>query len=273
MAEVLDCPTTPVKETKCMIDSRAEIHPSAKIADNVSIGPWSIIGPNVEIDEGTRIDSHVIIRRNTTIGKNNRIYQFVSLGEDPQHIDYPGEDTRLIIGDNNTLRENVTIHRGTEGGGGLTKIGHNNYLMAYSHLGHDCILGNHIMIVNTAQLAGHVLVKDYVTIGAFCAVHQHVTIGEYSFISRACLVSKDILPYIIVCGPDIAIYGLNIVGLRRRGFSNQTIKQLQRAYKMVFRKGIPIKEVAVQLQALLSECPEVQLFIDAIECSKRGVVR
>lgn len=255
-----------------MIDERAIIDPSAKIAKNVKIGPWSIIGPQVEIGEGTQIGPHVVIKGATTIGKNNIIYQFASIGEDPQHINYKGEHTQLRIGDSNVIREFCTLHRGTVQGGGVTSIGNNNFLMSYVHIAHDCIVGNNTIFVNNASLSGHVKVANYAYIGGFVGIHQFCNVGAHSFISAA-MVSKDVPPYVIVTGNTATICGLNTVGLKRRGFSTETITMLRRAYNVLFRQGLNVKQALVELQKMVIQCPEVQLFIDSVNNSNRGLVR
>jgi UDP-N-acetylglucosamine acyltransferase len=254
-----------------VIDERAIIHPSAKIENDVSIGPWSVIGPNVEIQRGTEIGPHVVIKKDTIIGRDNKIYQFASLGEDPQHVNYKGEETVLTIGNNNTIREFCTLNRGTKQGGGVTAIGDNNFLMAYVHIAHDCLVGNSTIFVNNASLAGHVKVADHATV-AMSAVHQFCNIGAYSFVTAA-MVGKDVPPYVIVTGNTAAIYGLNTVGLKRRGFSADTITMLRRAYNVLFRQGLNVKEAIKELEKMVLECPEVQLFIDAVNDSNRGLVR
>lgn len=255
-----------------MIDERANIDPSARIAANVHIGPWTMIGANVEIDSGTHIGPHVVIKGPTKIGKNNRIYQFASIGEDPQHVNYKGEPTRLEIGDGNVIREFCTLNRGTAQGGQVTSIGDNNFFMAYVHVAHDCVVGSNTIFVNNASLAGHVNVQDYATIGGFVGIHQFCTIGAHSFITAA-MVGKDVPPYVIVTGNTATVCGLNTVGLKRRGFSAETITILRRAYNILYRQGLNVKQAIHELEKMVVECPEVQLFIDAINNSSRGLVR
>lgn len=254
------------------INELAHVHPSVKLGANVEIGPWTYIEEGVEIGDNTCIAPHVVIRKGTKIGKDNRIHQFVSLGDDPQHIAHRGLDARLEIGDGNVIREYVSVSRGTEVGGNLTAIGNKNYLMAYSHVGHDCIVGNEVMLVNHSALAGHVIVKDFATIGAYCAIHQFVTIGEYCFIAQSCLVGQDTIPYTLVAGHTAVarMYGLNLVGLRRRGFSKETLRKLQQAYKIIYNLAIPLAEVLLKLEELVSDCPEIQLMIAAIKTSSAG---
>jgi len=256
-----------------MIDERAIIDPSAKIASNVTIGPWTVIGPEVEIGEDSWIGPHVIIKSHTKIGKNNRIYQYSSIGEDPQHMAYHGEQTWMEIGDNNIIREFCTLHRGTPQGKKVTRLGNNNFIMSYVHIAHDCAVGNHTIFVNNASIAGHVMVDDYVVIGGFSGVHQFCYVGAHSFITRATMVPKDVLPYVLVSGNPATVHGLNAVGLKRRGFAEETIRMLRQAYKLIYRQGLTVKNALPQLEALLPSCPEVQLLINGLTESNRGIVR
>ncbi|CEK09702.1 acyl-ACP--UDP-N-acetylglucosamine O-acyltransferase [Legionella hackeliae] len=256
-----------------MIDERAIIHPSAKLAKGVSVGPGSIIGADVEIGESTWIGPYVVIQGPTVIGKNNKIFQFASLGDEPQDITYKGELTRLEIGDNNIIREYCMISRGTGKGLGLTKIGNGNYFMAYTHVGHDCVIGNSNVMVNHAALSGHVTMNDYTTIGAYAAIHQFCHVGSYAFIARATYISKDVLPYVMIAGHTTSACGINTVGLRRRGFSSTTIDQIRRAYKIIFRKGLTVQQAVAELEIMQHDCPEVIPMIDALNQSARGVVR
>ncbi|HEE0244656.1 TPA: acyl-ACP--UDP-N-acetylglucosamine O-acyltransferase [Legionella pneumophila] len=256
-----------------MIDERAMIHPSAKLASGVSIGPGTVIGADVEIGENTWIGPHVVIEGPTVIGKNNKIFQFASVGDEPQDITYKGEPTRLEIGDNNVIREYCMISRGTVKGGGVTRIGNSNYLMAYSHIGHDCMVGNHIIMVNYAALSGHVTINDYAIIGPYAAVHQFCQVGAYAFIARATYVTKDVLPYVMIAGHTTSACGINTVGLRRRGFSSAAIDCLRRAYKIIFRKGLTVQQAVSELGLIQNECPEITPMIDALNQSTRGIVR
>ena len=256
-----------------MIDERAIIHPEAKIGANVSIGPGAIVGAGVVIGDGTWIGPYVVIEGPTIIGKNNKIYQFASIGDAPQDSTYKGEPTRLEIGDNNVIREYCMISRGTVKGGGLTKVGNDNYLMAYAHIGHDCTVGNQIIMVNYAALSGHVTVHDFANIGAYAAVHQFCHIGAYAFIARATYVTKDVLPYVMIAGHETTACGINTVGLKRRGFSSEAVDQLRRAYKIIFRKGLTVKQALAELELMQAECPEVTLMIDSLNNATRGIVR
>lgn len=257
-----------------MIDERVIIHPTAKIAENVTIGPWTVIGPEVEIGEGTIIGPHVVINGPTKIGKNNKIYQFASVGEDPQDKKYQGERTWLEIGDNNIIREYCTLNRGTAVGGGLTKIGSHNLLMAYVHVAHDCIVGDHVIMANSAGLAGHVTLQDYAIMSAFTGVHQFCVIGSHSFIGRGALITKDVPPYMLVAGDaQPAAYGLNLEGLKRRDFSPERISMLKRAYKILYRQNLSLAESLENLKELAKECPEVQEMLEFVEKSERGIIR
>ncbi len=255
-----------------MIDERAIVDSTAKIADDVKIGPWTLIGPDVEIGEGTEIGSHVVIKGHTRIGKNNRIFHFNSLGEAPQDVQYKGQETWLTIGDNNVIREFCTINRGTVTGDGTTRIGNNNFIMAYVHIAHDCQIANHVFLVNNTGFAGHVKVADYAYIGGFVGVHQYTSIGAHSFIT-ASMVRKDIPAYVIVTGDPPKICGLNIVGLKRRGFTADAINGLRRAYNILFRKGYSLNQAVSELELMVADVPEVQLLIDSVNSSTRGILR
>lgn len=256
-----------------MISEHAIIHPSAKIAEGVEIGPASVIGADVEIGTGTWIGPHVVIQGPTSIGKNNKIFQFASLGDVPQDKTYQDELTRLEIGDDNVIREYCMISRGTAKGENVTKIGNNNFFMAYTHVGHDCVVGNHVIMVSFSALSGHVVVDDYANIGGYSAVHQFAHVGAYSFIARATYISKDVLPYVMVAGYTPAACGINTVGLRRGGFSSDAINNLRRAYKTIFRKGLTVQQAVAELEMMQQCCPEVLPLIDALNSSTRGIVR
>lgn len=256
-----------------MISEHAIIHPSAKIATDVEIGPGTIIGADVEIGAGSWVGPHVVIQGPTKIGQNNKIFQFASVGDAPQDLTYQNEPTRLEIGDHNIIREFSMISRGTVKGGGLTKIGDHNLFMAYTHVGHDCHVGNHVSMVNYAALSGHVTVSDYANIGGYAAIHQRCHIGAYAFIARATYITMDVLPYVMIAGQDTSACGINTVGLRRAGFSSQAIDSLRRAYKIIFRKGLTVQQAVAELETMQAECPEVSSLIDALNMSTRGIVR
>ncbi len=255
-----------------LISELANIHPSATIADNVKIGPWTMIGPEVEIGEGTEIGPHVVIKQDTKIGKQNKIFQYSSIGEDPQHLEYKGEKTYLEIGDNNVIREFCTINRGIPSEAGVTRIGHRNFIMAYVHIAHDCQIGNDIVFVNNATLAGHVIVNDFARIGGYVGVHQRCSIGSYSF-TTAAMIGKDVPPFVIVTGNTANVYGINTVGLKRRGFSTEIIAGIRRAYKIIYNSGLNVSQALKELEEMVETCPPVQLFIDSINTSTRGILK
>jgi UDP-N-acetylglucosamine acyltransferase len=258
-----------------VIDHRAIVAKSAKIASNVVVEPYAIIGDNVEIAEGSWVGSHTIIEGHTKIGKNNKIFQFASIGAIPQDKKYQGEETSLEIGNNNTFREFCTIHLGTAQGGGVTKIGDNNLIMNYVHIAHDCIVGNETVFSNNASLAGHITVGDYVIFGGFAKVAQFTRLGAYSFLVANADIGKDILPYVIAGGSvDTAkLYGLNIIGLRRQGFSEPIIQNLKNAYNVILRKGLTVQQAILELKDMATSCTEIQLFIDMLKQSERGILR
>lgn len=256
-----------------MIDPRAVIDPGACIGQGVSVGAYSVIGANVVIGDNTWIGPHAVIQGHAVIGKNNKIFQFASVGDEPQDLTYQGEPTRLEIGDNNIIREYCTISRGTVKGGGLTRIGDHNFFMAFSHVGHDSIVGHHTIMINYAALSGHVHVDDYAIIGAYAAVHQFCHVGAYAFITRATYVTQDVLPYLMIAGQDASTVGINTVGLKRRGFESKTIDQLRRAYKIIFRKGFTVAQALAELDIMQQDCPEIGPMIDILNRSTRGIVR
>ena len=256
------------------IHPTAIIDPSAQIAEGVTIGAYSIIGADVIIGEGCEIAPHVVIKGHTTIGKHNRIFQFATVGEDCQDKKYKGEQTFLEIGDHNTIRENCTIHRGTVQDNCLTRIGNNNLLMVNTHIAHDCIVGNDCIFANNAGLAGHVKVGDSVIIGGNTGVHQFCQIGSYAMTGGASLVLKDIPAFVMVFGNPAQAMGMNFEGMRRRGWTSETIGLLKRAYKIVYRQGLTLEVAIAQLeQDILPICPEVAVFIDTLKASTRGITR
>ena len=250
-----------------IVDSRAEL------ATDVEVGPYSIIGPDVVIGAGTRIASHVVIKGTTRIGTNNRIFQFSSVGEDCQDKKYNGEPTRLEIGNDNIIRESVTIHRGTAQDDSLTKIGDNNLLMVGVHVAHDCMIGSNNIFANTCGIAGHVHIGDNVILGGMTGVHQFCRISSYSMASGCSLIVKDVPAYVMVGGNPAAAHGMNFEGMRRRGWSQETIGKLRKAYKIVFREGLTLENALVELDAMVAECPELAVFIDSLKSSTRGITR
>ena len=262
-----------VPQQESLIDSRAIIDPSAVIHNNVRIGPFCIIGPNVVIGEGSIIESHVIIKGPTTMGKNNHIYQFCSIGEDTPDLKYKGEPTTLTIGDNNVIREGVTIHRGTVQDRGDTLIGSNNLLMAYVHIGHDSIVGDHCILVNNAALAGHVKVGDWAILGGFTLVHQHCSIGAHCFTGMGSAIGKDVPAFMMVAGAPAETRTINAEGLRRRGFTNLDLSTLTKAYKLIFRRGLTLEQAISQLKPLIEQSSKIEILIKSLESSTRGIVR
>lgn len=255
-----------------MIHPQAIVDPKAQLAADVSVGPWTYIGPDVQIDSGTRIESHVVIKGPTRIGKNNRIFQFSSVGEDTPDLKYKGEPTRLVIGDNNTIRECVTIHRGTVQDRSETTIGNNNLLMAYVHVGHDSVIGNHCILVNNTALAGHVIVGDWANLSGFTLVHQFCHIGAYSFSAMGSAIGKDVPAFVTVQGNPAEARSMNFEGMKRRGFDEDTIKALRNAYKIVYRQNLTLDQALVELDAM-PPLPQLQLFIDSLKSSTRGITR
>ena len=256
-----------------MIHSTAIIDPGAELASDVEVGPWSIIGPDVKIGAGTVIGPHVVVQGPSTIGRNNRIFQFASVGEACQAANYKGEPTALEIGDNNTIREHVTIHRGTPGGNALTRIGNNNLLMVGTHIAHDCIIGDDNVFANTTGLAGHVYIGDGVIFGGMTGIHQFCRIGSYSMTAGCTLVLKDVPAYVMVGGNPAGAHGMNYRGMKRRGWSKETIQTLRRAYRTVYRRGLTLKEAIAELEPQVAECPELERFVESLRSSQRGITR
>lgn len=256
-----------------MIHPQAIVHPDAQMADDVKIGPWTTIGPDVVIGPGCEIASHVVLKGPTVIGRNNRIYQFSSVGEDTPDLKYKGEATRLVIGDNNIIREGVTIHRGTVQDRAETTIGNHNLIMAYVHIGHDSVLGDHCILVNNTALAGHVVVGDWAILSGFTLVHQYCHIGAHSFTGMGSAIGKDVPAYVMVNGSPAAAKSINVEGLRRRGFSREQVATITRAFKIIYRRGLTAEEALLQLQQLEEASPELKLLIDSLQRSTRGIVR
>lgn len=255
-----------------LIHPTALIDPSAQLAEGVEVGPYSIIGADVVIGTGTVIGPHVVIKGPTVIGARNRIFQFASVGEDCQDKKYKGEPTRLEVGDDNVIREGVTIHRGTVQDNSLTRVGSNNLFMAYSHVAHDCIVGNHCILANQATLAGHVTVGDHAILGGLSAVHQFSRVGAHAMCGGGSIILMDIPAYVMVSGHPAESHGINYEGLKRRGFSKEAMQALRNAYKLVFRQGKNLQEAIAELEAG-SPLPEVQVFLDSIKNSSRGITR
>jgi UDP-N-acetylglucosamine acyltransferase len=256
-----------------VIDARAVISPQAKLAADVSVGPFTIIGADVEIGEGTWIGPHAVINGPTRIGKHNKIFQFASLGDAPQDKKYNGEPTRLEIGDRNVFRESVTVNRGTTHDEGVTRIGNDNLLMAYSHVAHDCQLGDKIVMANLATLGGHVEVGDWVIMGGLSAAHQFTKIGAHCFIANNAAVTRDVPPYVMAVGQPAVPHSVNSEGLKRRGFSAEQILNIRRAYKTLYRSGLKLQAAIERLQKTSESQPEIRPFVDFIHRSTRSLVR
>lgn len=256
-----------------MIHPTALIDPKAELADDVKVGAFTIIDDKVRIDAGTIIEPHAVITGRTTIGKNNHIFQFTSIGEQPQDKKYAGEDTELIIGDNNTIRELCTFSRGSMQGGGVTRIGSNNWLMACVHIAHDCILGDNITMANNASLAGHVTVGNYAILSGYSLIHQFCSVGEHSFTSFASHVNQSIPPYVTVSGEKARVKGINSEGLKRRGFNAEQIALVRRAYKSIYREGRPLEEAKTILAEMAAEHPEIKPMSDFLAAAERGIIR
>ncbi|GFO54202.1 acyl-[acyl-carrier-protein]--UDP-N-acetylglucosam ine O-acyltransferase [Geomonas sp. Red276] len=256
-----------------MIHSTAIVYPGAQIAEDVEIGPYAVIGPNVKIGRGTKVGPHAVIEGWTEIGENNTIFQMASVGAVPQDLKYKGEETYLKIGNGNTIREFATLHLGTVTGDGETTVGDGNLFMAYCHVAHDCHIGSHVVMANSATLAGHVTVQDYAILGGLCAIHQFCTVGESVMIGGGAMVGNDIPPYTIVTGEgrDTSLRGLNLIGLKRRGFSEETVSALKKAYRILTFSGLKLNEAVERMKNEVPQLPEVVNFISFIENAKRGI--
>jgi UDP-N-acetylglucosamine acyltransferase len=256
-----------------MIHATAIIDPTAKIADNVEIGAYSIIGADVEISSGTVVGPHVVIKGPTVIGQDNKFFQFSSVGEEPQDLKFDGEPTRLEIGDRNTFREFCTLNRGTPTGGNLTRIGHDNLFMAYCHVAHDCMVGNNIVIANNTALAGHVIVGDNARLGGFTLVHQFTRLGTSCFTSMGSVVNKDVTPYTLVSGNYAKAIGINKIGLERSGMPKETIRALHKSFRTLLYARKPREEALAEVAPLVEQFPEAKTFVDFVTNSERGVTR
>jgi len=254
-----------------MIHPSAIVHPNAKISESAQIGPFSFIDEHVEIGEGTIVASHVVINGHTTIGKNNHFYQFSSIGEANQDTKYRGEPTRTVIGDNNIIRESCTIHRGTTQDHQLTSIGNDNLLMAYTHIAHDCQLGDHIIIANSSNIAGHVVIDDWAILGGFSGIHQFCHIGAHAFLGIRSHVTQDIPPFVLFA--EGAPRSINVEGIKRRGFSAEDISLLRKAYRLIFRQGLRVEEAVEAIMKLSETSSALKLMTEFILSSKRGIAR
>jgi UDP-N-acetylglucosamine acyltransferase len=255
------------------VHATAQIDPAAKLGTGVSVGAFSVIAANVEIGDGTTIGPHVVVQGPTRIGRDNHIYQFASVGADPQDKKFHGEHSELVIGDRNTVREFVTINRGTGDGGGATRIGNDNWIMAYAHIAHDCVVGNHTIFSNNATLAGHVEVGDYAILSGFAGVHQFCRVGEHAFVGMGCLINGDVPPFVMVANEYGRPRGINSEGLKRRGFSADRIAAIKRAYRTLYMSGMPLERARAELARSADEAPDVKRMLEFIERSQRALVR
>jgi UDP-N-acetylglucosamine acyltransferase len=256
-----------------MIDARAIVDLNADLADDVKVGPFSIIGPDVQIDSGTVIGPHVVIKGPTAIGKDNTIYQFSSIGEDPQDKKYADEITRLEIGDRNVIREFCTLHRGTLQDRGLTLIGSDNLFMAYTHVAHDCVVGDHVIMANGASIAGHVHVGDHAILGGFTLVHQFTQIGEYSFSAMGSAITQDIPPFVMVGGRPTRPHGINSVGMERNGMPPEVIRQIRKAYKILYKNNLRLEDAIEEMEDMAGESNELSNMVSFLRNVTRGILR
>jgi UDP-N-acetylglucosamine acyltransferase len=255
------------------IHPSAQVHPRARLASDVEVGPYTVIGEHVEIGEGSWIGAHVVLDGHLRIGRRNRVFHFSSIGAPPQDKKYKGEPTAVEIGDDNTLREYVTINRGTALDAGVTRLGNENWVMAYVHFAHDCQIGSKAIFANACQLAGHVTVGDWAIFGATTLVHQFVHVGAHAFTGMGTYLPQDLPPYVMAAGNMAKPFGINSEGLRRRGFPPQTIQALKRAYRTLYRSGLPLEEAKRELESQRAHCPEVQPILEFLAASKRGIIR
>ena len=255
-----------------MIDSQAIIDPSATIGENVSIGPWTVIGPDVVIGDNCQIASHVVIRGPSFIGANNKIYQFSTIGDDTPDLKYKGEPTKLIIGDDNVIREGVTIHRGTVQDRGETVIGNNNLLMAYAHVGHDSVIGDNVIMVNNSSLAGHVTVGDWAILSGYSLIHQYVSVGAHSFVGPAAFSYHDVPAFVTAFGSPAEPRTINKEGLKRRGFTAEQIALANKAYKLLYRRGLSLEE-GIEAIAELGDDIVIETLLNSLKASTRGIIR
>ena len=256
-----------------MIHERAIVSDRARLHEEVSIGPYSIVGPDVEIGPGTRVESHVVLKGPCVIGRDNHIFQFASIGDDPQDKKYAGEPTRLVIGDRNTIREYCTINRGTVQDAGVTRVGNDNWIMAYVHIAHDCVIGDQTIFANNSTLAGHVHIGDWAILGGFTAVHQYCHIGAHTLTGIYTSVTKDIPAYVLASGRPAVPRGSNAEGLKRRGFSSNQISNLRDAYRVLYRQGLKLGEAAEILEERARTQEEVAALLDSVRSSSRGLIR
>ncbi|MBS3963556.1 MAG: acyl-ACP--UDP-N-acetylglucosamine O-acyltransferase [Methylomonas sp.] len=256
-----------------MIDPRAIVHPKAELADDVKVGPFSVIGADVQIDAGSEIGPHVVIKGPTSIGRDNKIYQFASIGEDPQDKKYADEITRLEMGDRNVVREFCTLHRGTQQDQCVTRIGSDNLFMAYAHVAHDCVVGDHVIMANGASIAGHVHLGDHAILGGFTLVHQFTQIGEYSFSAMGSAITQDIPPYIMVGGRPTRPHGINSVGMERNGKSPEVIRQIRQAYKILYKNNLRLEDAIEEMEGMAGESNELSNMVSFLRNVTRGILR
>jgi UDP-N-acetylglucosamine acyltransferase len=256
-----------------VIDPRALVDPAAELAPDVEVGPYTVIGAEVVIGAGTRIGPHAVIMGTTRIGERNRIFQFASVGDDPQDKKYAGERTRLEIGNGNVIREFCTINRGTVQDQGVTRIGDDNLFMAYTHVAHDCVIGSHVIMANCATLGGHVHLDDWVVMGGFSAVHQFGKVGAHAFLANNSAVTRDVPPYVMVVGQPAVPHSVNAEGLKRRGFTAEQIRNIREAYRILYRSDLLLADAVEKLQGLGVTQPEIRPFVEFIRASTRGLIR
>jgi UDP-N-acetylglucosamine acyltransferase len=256
-----------------VVHATAIVSPDAVLADGVEVGPYSVIGAGVTVGRGTRIGPHVVIEGETRIGEDNRIFQFASVGADPQDKKYRGEASRLEIGDRNVIRECVTVHRGTVQDHGVTRIGNDNLLMAYVHVAHDCIVGSNCVLANNATLAGHVHIEDWAIMGGLSAVHQFGKVGAHAFIANNAAVTRDVPPYVMAVGQPADAHSINAEGLKRRGFTPGQIRNIRAAFRVLYRSGLKLAEAAAELERLAKDQPELLPLVEFLPTATRGIVR
>jgi UDP-N-acetylglucosamine acyltransferase len=262
------------RSVRPVIHPTALVDPDARIPASCRIGPYCVVGADVEMGENCELVAHVVLAGPTRLGANNRIFPYASIGQPPQDLKFAGEKTRLEIGDHNQIREFVTLHRGTVGGGGVTRIGSHTLIMAYAHVAHDCIVGDHVILANAATLAGHVTVEDWATVGALCPVHQYVRIGTYSFIGGGTTITKDVLPFSkTVAARDSHAYGLNALGLERHGFTRERIRKLHHAFKLLLASRLNTSQAVEKLKSEGELGEDVELLVRFIESSERGIIK
>ncbi len=262
-----------IKNKEALIDSRAIVHPGAELDTGVRIGPFSIIGPHVRIGSGTVVESHVVLEGKTTIGRDNRIFPYASVGAVPQDLKYGGEDSELVIGDNNTIRECVTINKGTEGGGGVTRLDSDILVMAYCHIAHDCHIKDGVIMANQATLAGHVIIENSAVLGGMTGIHQFCRIGSLAMVGAHSYVTMDVAPYTTVHGLRAKVSGLNLIGIKRKDISEETVAALKNAYRIIFKSSLPLEKAARKVRKDVKAYPEIEYFLEFIGNSERGVTR